>query len=126
MHYGDFHSRPTDGSIEGDEASVTELKEWRSGLKLQLVRALLVLKSTLESPDVNTPEGLDKLESRLSSLSPESNGHPRAVSSSQDAKDNLITNLQIIRQRSQNHGTYRQRERLLELKERIERRIASL
>jgi hypothetical protein len=116
-----------DGSIEGDEATVIELKQWRSGLKRQLIRALGVLETTLELPDVNTPEALDRLESQLSSLSTESSpAQPRAASGSRDAKDNLITNVQILRQRLQRQGAPRQRERLLELKERIERRIASL
>jgi hypothetical protein len=43
-----------DGSIEGNEAVVAELREWRLALKKQLSRSLSVLDAILESPEVDT------------------------------------------------------------------------
>jgi hypothetical protein len=109
-----------DGSIEGDEAVVAELREWRFALKKQLSRSLSALDATLESPDVNAEKALDRLESQFSSLDPDS------VIESRIAGDTLNTEIQILRENRQRQGALKQRQRLLDLKARIERRIASL
>lgn len=116
-----------DGSIEGDPATVIELKQWRLGLKRSLTSALLVLEAALESPEVNSPEALDRLESQLSSLSPESDtAQSHSASGSRSARGDLISSIQLLRQRRQRAGALMQRQRILELKAQIERRIASL
>ncbi|MEK6283351.1 MAG: hypothetical protein AABN95_23600 [Acidobacteriota bacterium] len=167
----------TDGNIEGDEATVKQLKHWRSGIKQQLLRALPFLETALEAPDVNSPEVLDRLESEFSSFSLDSDdtqsvaarglrgakdglitessdsddaqsvaarglrrpkdGPITESSDSEDAqslaarglrgaKDDLITDVRMLRQRLERHGTLNQQKRLLELKKRLEKRIASL
>jgi len=109
-----------DGSIEGDEAVVAELTEWRLSLKKQLSRSLSVLDAILESSDVDAEKALDSLESQFSSLDPDSGTESRI------AGDTLNTEVQILREKRQRQGPHMQRQRLLELKARIERRVASL
>lgn len=116
-----------DGSIEGDHVIAAELKEWRWGLKKQLTRALSLLEATLESSDVDNAMALDRLESQFSSLSLESDtASPHSAGGSQNARNTLRTEIQILRERRQRNGALMQRQRLLDLKDRIERRIASL
>lgn len=115
-----------DGSIEGDPVVVAKLKEWRLGLKKQLTRALSVLNETLESPDVDADVALDKLESQFSSFPLESDNARAPSRGLRDGRDDLITDIQMLRQRRQRNGSLNQKKRLLELKGRIERRIARL
>lgn len=116
-----------DGSIEGDQAIAAELRERRLGLKKELIRALSILNATLESPDVYAAMALDELESRFSSLSLESaTDRPHSAEGSQEARNTLSTEIQILRERRQRHGALMQRQRLLDLKGRIERRIARI
>ena len=130
-----FAAMYADGSIEGDPVVVAELREWRSGLKKQLSRALSALDVTLNSPDVNSAMALDRLESQLSlqgdsvtvePVSGRKNRDAMRANGAQDAEDTLDINIQTLRERLQRHGGSKQRERLLDLKARIERRIASL
>lgn len=115
-----------DGSIEADPLLKTELSEWRLGLKKELARGLTELDAILESPDVYTAQALDRLDSRLSlSLDSETGSSPLA-SGTRDARDSFNSAIQSLRERAQRHGTLMQRQRLLDLKGRIERRIASL
>jgi hypothetical protein len=116
-----------DGSIEGDPATVIEPNQWRLGLKRRLTSALLVFEAALGSPDVNTPEALDRLESQLSSLSLESDtAQSHSASGSRSARGDLINSIQLLRERLHRAGALMQRQRILELKAQIERRIASL
>lgn len=116
-----------DGSIEGDRVIAAELREWRAGLKKELTRALSVLDAALESPDVDSGMTLDNLEGRFSSIGLESYpANPHSASGSQDARNTLNTEIQILRERRKRNGTHMQRQRLLDLRGRIERRIASL
>jgi hypothetical protein len=87
-----------DGSIEGDEPVVVELREWRLALKKQLSRSLLVLDATLTSPDVDAEKALDRLESQFSSLDPES------ATESRLAGDTLSTEIQMLREKRQRRG----------------------
>lgn len=117
----------SDGSIEGDSIVAAELKEWRLGLKEELVRALSLIEKAMESPDVFELDALDRLESQLSSRPLESGDAKRhSIEGSEDARNTLKTELQILRDRRQRNGAHMQRQRLLDLKARIERRIASL
>lgn len=116
-----------DGTIEGDPTTVTELKQQRLALKKQLTQALPLLEAALESADVYTLEVLDRLESQLSSLTLESDATQRpSTSESRSARDDLIENVKMLRDRRRRNGAHMQRQRLLDLKTRIERRIASL
>ncbi len=116
-----------DGTIEGDSMAVTELKQQRLALKKKLTQALPLFEAALESPDVYTPEVLDRLESQLSSLLLESDTSPRhSTSQSRAARDDLIDDVKRLRERRRRNGAHMQRQRLLDLKARIEKRIASL
>lgn len=115
-----------DGDIEGDPATIRDLKQWRSGLKKELLRILPLLDRAIESPDVNSPEALDRLQSQISSLSSDSETQPGTTNELRDAKGDLFTELQSLRQRLERNGVQNQQKRLLELKTRIEKRIASL
>lgn len=115
-----------DGNIEGDPTAVKDLKQWRSELQKHLLRVLPLLERALESPDVNSLEALDRLESQISSLSSDSETQPAKTSGFRDAKSDLLTELQALRQRLERNGVQNQQKRLLELKKRIEKRIASL
>lgn len=116
-----------DGSIEGDKAIVVELKEWRLGLKKQLILSLSDLDATLGSPDVDAATALDRLEFQFSNLSPESDiAQLRSASGSRSARGDLISEIGTLRERRQRNGALMQRQRLLDLKARIQRRIASL
>jgi hypothetical protein len=117
----------TDGSIEGDPATSTELKDRRLGLKKELIRAVSVLDEILASEDADAVTALDRLESKLSSLAPESDvTRPQLGSGAQDAKSTLSTEIQILRERRQRNGSAKQKQRLIDLRARIQRRIASL
>lgn len=115
-----------DGDIEGDPATIKDLKQWRSGLKKELLRIMPLLDRAIESPDVNSPEALDRLESQFSSLFSVSETQPGTTSGFRDAKSDVLTELQTLRQRLERNGVQNQQKRLLELKKRFEKRIASL
>jgi hypothetical protein len=115
-----------DGSIEADPVLKTELSEWRLELKKELVRGLAVLDEVLGSSDVYTTKAMDRLDSRLSLSIDSATSHSYSTSGTRDARDSFNIEIQSLRERQQRHGTVMQRQRLLDLKGRIERRIASL
>ncbi|HKO43405.1 MAG TPA: hypothetical protein VJU84_08950 [Pyrinomonadaceae bacterium] len=115
-----------DGNIEGDPTAVKHLKQWRSELQKHLLRLLPLLERALESPDVNSLEALDRLESQISSLSSNPETQPGMTSGFEDAKSDLLTELRALRQRLERNGVQNQQKRLFELKNRIEKRIANL
>lgn len=115
-----------DGSIEADPVLKTELTEWRIALKKELARGLAELEAILGSADVYSTEALDRLESRLS-LPPRSDtSYSYSDRGTKDARDSFYSDIQSLRERRQRNGSLMQRQRLLDLKGRIERRIASL
>lgn len=115
-----------DGSIEADPVLKTELTEWRIALKKELARGLAELEAILGSADVYSTEALDRLESRLS-LPPRSDtSYSYSDRGTKDARDSFYSDIQSFRERRQRNGSLMQRQRLLDLKGRIERRIASL
>jgi hypothetical protein len=115
-----------DGSIEAEPVLKSELSEWRLGLKKELVRGLKVLDEMLDSPDVNTTKALDRLDSRLSLPLDSDTSHSYSDSGTRDARNSFNSAIHSLRERQQRHGSLMQRQRLLDLKGRIERRIASL
>jgi hypothetical protein len=115
-----------DGSIEADPVLKTELSEWRLGLKKELARGLAALDEILASPDVNNIKALDKLDSQLSLPLDSHTSHWHSESGTRDARQSFSSDIQSLRERAQRHGALMQRQRLLDLKGRIERRIASL
>lgn len=114
-----------DGSIEAEPVLKTELSEWRLGLKKELARGLNQLNAILESPDGDSTEALDRLSSRLSPSLDSDVVRSHSESGTRDARDSFTSHIQSLRERAQRNGTLRQRQRLLDLKASIERRIAS-
>lgn len=115
-----------DGSIEADPILKSELTEWRLGLKRELARGLVELNALLDSPDVFTEEALDRLDSRFSLPLDSDTRQSHSTDGTRDARYSLKSDIQSIRERAQRRGTALQRQRLLDLKGRIERRIARL
>ena len=116
----------TDGSIEAEPTLKTELTEWRKGLKEELARGLTVLNEILASPDVYSIKALDRLESRLSRPFNSDEKHSHSERGSKDARDSFYLDIQSLRERRERNGSLMQRQRLLDLKAHLERRIASL
>lgn len=110
-----------DGSIEGDPATVAELTQWRLGLKEELRRSLSTLDEMLKSADY-------PLEN-LAIQSPPSDASQTVkagmASGVRAARENLKTEIHLIQGRLQKDQTTEKQE-LLELRKRIERRIAML
>ena len=115
----------TDGSIEAEPVLTKELREFRLGLKKELIRNLAVLDEILSSADVYSTKALDRLEDKFSfpSNSDALSNSERGV---QSARDDLNSELKILRQRQQREGSAMQIQRLLDFRGRIERRIARL
>ncbi|MDQ2976560.1 MAG: hypothetical protein M3R69_14275 [Acidobacteriota bacterium] len=114
-----------DGSIEAEPILKTELTEWRVGLKKELARGLAAMEEVLESPDVYTTETLDRLDSQLTPLHSDKI-HSHSELGTENARDSFKSAIQSLRERQQREGPFMQRQRLLDLKARLERRIASL
>jgi hypothetical protein len=115
-----------DGSIEAEPVLKTELTQWRLGIKKELARGLAELDAILNSPEVHTTKALDRLDSRLSLPLDSDKSQSQSDSGTQHARDSLNSDIQSLRERGQRHGSLMQRQRLLDLKARIERRMASL
>ncbi len=117
----------TDGNIEGEPATVKELKQWRASLKTQLRGGLELLEAALKSSDVFTLDVLDRLESELTLMGRRSNvNQPSAPNGARTATDDLLTEIRMLRERRHRQGAAMQMQRLLDFKKRLERRIASL
>lgn len=114
-----------DGSIEAEPVLKKELSETRLGLKKELIRNLAVLDEILGSPDAYSTKALDHLEDKFSFPS---NSHALSNSESgvQSARNSLNSELKSLRQRQQHEGSAMQIQRLLDLRGRLERRIARL
>lgn len=114
-----------DGGIEGEERKVAQLKPQRAALKRELKRGLSALRDVIASADVDSPAIFEKMESAIFGLQAEP-GSPAQDAGSLDAKLGLVSAIHQVRARQQNNGYKNQQERVKELCDRIERRIASL
>lgn len=114
-----------DGSVDGNEITVAQVKQRRSALKRELKRGLELLKETADSADADSPAIFEKLESAVSSLEIDSS-LPSHDTGLLEAKQDLTSAIRDVRTRQERNGYRKQRERLKELCNRIERRIASL
>jgi hypothetical protein len=115
------------GDVEGNQTTVAQVKQRRSALKRELKRGLALVGNVTDSPDAGTAAAFDKLEFAISNLTTD----PASELSSRDgglrdAKEDLSTAIRNLRDRQEHNGFLKQRERLQELRQRIERRIASL
>jgi hypothetical protein len=112
----------TDGSVEGELGTVQFATQRRAELKAHLTRGLVLLNEALDSADAESPEALDRIETGFSSLpadAPGSNGGGHY------AQENLLNELRDIRSTRKRNPNLNQRESLIELRDRIKRRIAA-
>jgi hypothetical protein len=114
----------SDGSIEGESMTVSEIKQWRVGQKEQLTRSLSVIDAVLASP--TNPNALDRFASQLHPTSDSAVIQTEKGSGSRNARDSLDTEIELLRERLRHDPNLTQRDGLSQLKKRIERRIASL
>lgn len=116
-----------DGSLEGDQVTVAQLRDRRSALKAQLKRILGLVVAEAQSRDADTPGAFDRLESAMSELSPTvAEGQTPQANALRGAKEDVANVLEVMRYRQERNAHLNQRELIRELKERIERRIAGL
>ena len=116
-----------DGSLEGDQITVAELRDRRSALKGELKRILGLVVAEAQSSDTDIPGAFDRLESSMSKLSPTAaDGQTRQANALRVAKGDVANVLEVMRHRQERNAHLNQRELIRELKDRIERRIAGL
>jgi hypothetical protein len=116
-----------DGSLEGDQLTVAQLRERRSALKAELKRILGLVVAEAQSRDADIPGAFDRLESAMSKLpSTVADGYTPQANAQRGAKDDVASLLEFMRQRQERNAHLNQRELIRQLKERIERRIAGL
>lgn len=114
-----------DGGVEGNALTVSQVKQRRGALKRELKRGLELLRDVAESSEADSPAIFDKLEATISSL----NSDPSLRSQDTgllEAKQDLAAAVRDVRARQERNGYSKQRERLKELCDRVERRIAGL
>ena len=116
-----------DGSLEGDQITVAQLRERRSALKAELKRILGLVVAEAQSRDADMPGAFDRLESAMSKLpSPVADDHTPQANEQRGAKEDVANLLELMRHRQERNAHLNQRELVRQLKERIERRIAGL
>jgi hypothetical protein len=114
-----------DGNVEGNALTVSQVKQRRGALKRELKRGLELIRDAAESAEADSPGIFDKLEAAISNL----NVDPSLRSQDTgllEAKQDLASAIRDVRTRQERNGYLKQRERLKELCNRVERRIASM
>lgn len=115
-----------DGSLEGDEITVAQLRDRRFALKAELKRILALVVAEAQSRD-DIPRAFDRLESAMSKLpSTVADAETPQANALRAAKGDFANVLEVMRHRQERNAHLNQRELIRELKERIERRIAGL
>src|SRR5690242_13037513 len=113
-----------DGSLEGDEITVAELRERRSALKAELKRILELVVAEAQSRDAEVPGAFDRLESAMSKLQPMvGDAETHRANALRVAKGDFTNVLDVMRHGQERNSQLNQRDLLRELKGRIERRI---
>ena len=116
-----------DGSLEGDQITVAQLRDRRSALKAELKRILGLVVAEAQSRDADIPRAVDRLESAMSKLPPTvADGQTPQANAQRGAKDDVASLLEFMRHRQERNAHLNQRELIRQLQERIERRIAGL
>lgn len=116
-----------DGSLEGDQITVAQLRDRRSALKAELKRILGLVVAEIQSPDAEIPGAFDRLESAMSKLpSTVADGQIPRANALREAKEDVANLLEFMRHRQERNAHLNQRELIQELKDRIERRVAGL
>jgi len=108
-----------DGSLEGDQITVAELRDRRSALKSELKRMLGLVVAEAQSSDI--PGAFDRLDSAMSKLSSRAvDGETRQANALRVAQGDVANVLKVMRYRQERNAHLNQRELIRELKERIE------
>jgi hypothetical protein len=116
-----------DGSLEGDQITVAQLRDRRSALKAELKRILGLVVAEAQSRDADMPGAFDRLKSATSKLpSTVADGETPQANAQRGAKDDVASLLELMQHRQERNAQLNQRELIRQLKERIERRIAGL
>jgi hypothetical protein len=115
----------SDGTIEAEPDLKKELTELRLGMKEELIRHLALLDEIISSPDVYSTKALDRIDTNVSMRNVDTL-RSSSESGAQEARTGLDSELRMIKQRQQRNGSAMQRQELLDLRGRIERRIARL
>ena len=116
-----------DGSLEGEQITVAQLRDRRSALKAELKRINELVVAEAQSRDADIPKAFDRLEAAMSKLPPTAaDGHTPQANAMRGAKDDVASLLEFMRHRQERNPHLNQRGLIWQLKERIERRIAGL
>ena len=116
-----------DGSLEGDQITVAQLRDRRSAVKAELKRILGLVVAEAESRDADIPGAFDRIESAMSKLpSTVADGQTPQANALRGAKEDVANLLEFMRHRQERNVHLNQRDLIRQLKERIERRIAGL
>jgi hypothetical protein len=116
-----------DGSLEGDQNTIVQLRERRSALKAELKRIRGLVVAETQSRNADIPGAFDRLESAILKLpSTVADGHTPQANAQRGAKDDVANFLEFLRHRQERNAHLNQRELIRQLQERIERRIAGL
>jgi cytochrome c556 len=115
----------SDGSIEAEPDLKKELTELRLGMKKELVHNLARLDEILKSPDAYSTKAFDRIDANISSRNSDT-VHSLSEEGAEQARNGLNSELKMLKQRQQPNGNAMQRQELLDLRGRIERRIARL
>lgn len=114
-----------DGNVEGNALTVSQMKRRRGALKREFKRGLKIVRDAAGSAEADSPGIFDKLETAISNLKIDPS-LPTQDTGLLEAKQDLAVAIHHVRTRQERNGYRKQRERLQELCDRIERRIASL
>lgn len=114
-----------DGNVEGNALTVSQVKQRRAALKRELKRGLELIRDAAESAEAESPAIFDKLEAAISNLKVDPSLRSQDTGLI-EAKQELASAIHDVRTRQERNGYLKQRERLKEMCNRIERRIASM
>ena len=116
-----------DGSLEGDQNTVAQLRVRREALKAELKRILGLVVAEAQSRDADIPGAFERIQSGMSKLPPTvADGHTPQANALRVAQHDVASLVDVMRHRQERNAHLNQRELIWELKERIERRIAAL
>src|SRR6185503_7036073 len=105
-----------DGSLEGDQITVAQLRDRRSALKTELKRILGLVVAEAQSRDADIPGAFDRLESAISKLpSTDADDRTPQANAQRGAKRDVASLLGVMRHRQERNAHLNQRELIREL-----------
>lgn len=112
-----------DKSSEGDATSIQGIIDSRRGLKEELKRLRPLLEAALDSPDGDSIAVLDKLKSQIEQLPSESNDSVWFRDGQRSARQQILYDVQFLKERQLQTGRVQIRNALRKLKNRHDKRI---